>query len=198
MSGGRGHRCPGAPDTGVRVTTTYPSLYPKTQPLPGGARDADPSAPNPVLSGGSDLCFPKAFAEAQQRALRRELRSLNPNQAQQVLDELAGRMKASQVRNPIGYCAALVGRLQRGEFQPELGIKVAQQRQAERQRQGQLQESPNAREVTGHEAKDGIPKSIRTWLRHSPWTSHLPSTDGHHDINQPSAPAEENGAHGPD
>jgi len=197
VSGGIGHRCPGAPDTGVRVTTTYPCLYPKSQPLPGGVQNADPLAPNPGVSGSSDLYFPKTIAEAQRQALRRQLKNLNPNQAQQVLDELAGRMSSTQVRNPIGYCASLVARVQRGEFQPELGVEVARQRQAERQRQGQLREPQNAHEVTG-QAKAGVPEDVRAWLRRSRSSSRWPPTQGDHDINQTSAPADENGEHGPD
>jgi hypothetical protein len=99
-------------------------------------------------------------------------------------------MSSTHVRNPIGYCAALAARVQRGEFQPELGIEVAKERQAERQRQAELRESPDAQEVTGHKGKDGVPEGIRTWLRRSRSSSRLPPTHGDHDINQASAPAE--------
>ena len=58
---------------------------------------------------------------------------LNRAQAQEVLDELSGRMAIAQVRNPLRYCTTLIERMQRGEFLPELGLKVGDARQAERE-----------------------------------------------------------------
>lgn len=56
---------------------------------------------------------------------------LTDDQAQQVLDELSGRMAIAQVKNPLRYCATLIERMRRGEFLPELGLKVGEARQAE-------------------------------------------------------------------
>ena len=56
---------------------------------------------------------------------------LTDDQAQQVLDELSGRMAIAQVKNPLRYCATLIERMRRGEFLPELGLKVGDARQAE-------------------------------------------------------------------
>ena len=75
--------------------------------------------------GSGELCFPKTVSEAQCRELEKRVAGLTREVAQQVLDELAGRMAVEQVRNPIRYCAALVASVRRGEFQPELGVEVA-------------------------------------------------------------------------
>ena len=40
-------------------------------------------------------------------------------------------MAIAQVKNPLRYCATLIERMQRGEFLPELGLKVGDTRQAE-------------------------------------------------------------------
>jgi len=44
---------------------------------------------------------------SQQQALRHHLAGLSNEDAQRVLDELAGRMQLTAVNNPIRYCAAL-------------------------------------------------------------------------------------------
>src|SRR6476659_512987 len=89
---------------------------------------------------GGDLCFPNVVSKGQEHALKRQLMGLRPIDAQQVLDELAGRMRASQVRDPVRYCAGLVGRLKRGEFQPDLGVTVARYRDVQRQREEAIHE----------------------------------------------------------
>ncbi|HKE38868.1 MAG TPA: hypothetical protein VKG21_03435 [Casimicrobiaceae bacterium] len=40
-------------------------------------------------------------------------------------------MAIAQVKNPIRYCAALIGSMRRGEFSPELGLKVEDERRAQ-------------------------------------------------------------------
>ena len=85
--------------------------------------------------GGRELCFPKTVSEAQRQALEKQVAGLNHDNAQQVLDELAGCMASKQIHNPIRYCAALVARLRRGRFQPELCLQVADRRAAEQQRE---------------------------------------------------------------
>jgi hypothetical protein len=125
--GGRGHSCPGAPDTVVRVTTTYPCIYPDLL-LPDVAH-AHASAP--VGDGSGGLCFPEGLSRTQQEALRKMLAGVQKESAQQVLDELAGRMKATKVRNPIHYCAALVRRLKQGTFVADIGVRIAEERRRE-------------------------------------------------------------------
>ena len=129
VAGGSGQGCPGAPDTRVLVTTIEPSLEP---PLPPPAPDRTTGPCPPAGSGGGgDLLYPKNLTPRQRQALQDRLAALTENQAQQILDELSGRMAIAQVKNPLRYCATLIARMQRGEFLPELGLKVGDARQAE-------------------------------------------------------------------
>jgi hypothetical protein len=161
LSGGSGHGCPGAPDNAVRVTTTNPLYYP-TQPLQRGRDTIPPDVCS--RSDGSDLCFPKALSTAQRQALAQQLIGLSAGSAQQVLDELAGRMEATGVRNAVGYCARLVERLKRGEFQLEAGIAVARKRQADLRDGRMLSERRTATHMSADPALDRLPESMRLSL----------------------------------
>jgi hypothetical protein len=114
-------------DTGVVArTTTEPSIDPPLPPSIVGARQYEVAG-----GGGGDFIFPQGSNPAQCAALRARVTTLSGERAQQILDELAGRMQVSEVKNPIRYCATLVQRAQRGRFVPELALKIAEQRQAE-------------------------------------------------------------------
>jgi hypothetical protein len=143
----------------VRVTTTESSNKPSPPPQQGERREADRSMPR-----GGGLCFPKALTAAQCQALQETLASVDVDDAQQVLDELAGRMSVTRVNNPIRYGVALVGRLKRGEFAPELGLAIAESRAAERRREALLQR-PTATHPTSAEPKIGaLPDDLRAVL----------------------------------
>jgi hypothetical protein len=73
-------------------------------------------------------------------------------------------MNATHVRNPIGYFAALVVRIQRGDFTPELGVRVAEQRAAERQRQALIRDVACASSTAAHPAISALPQGIRSSL----------------------------------
>jgi hypothetical protein len=164
-SGGSGRRRPGALDATVRVTTTDPLVDP-TPPLPPHP-DAKQNAADPTTDGargGGDLCFPTTVSNAQRQALQARLGKLSRDQAQLVLDELAGRMNTTQVRNPIGYCAALVERIECGQFTLELGVRVAEQRAAERRRQGVIRDVAGAASDAAPAAVSGLPEDIRSAL----------------------------------
>jgi hypothetical protein len=133
MAEGGGHPCPGAPDTSVLGTITEPSLEPSLPPP-----SQQPAASHCERGGGGDLRYPKSLTPAQQHALRDRLSVLTHGHAQQILDELSGRSAISQVKNPVRYCSILIQRMQRGEFSPELGLNVAEARQAEVKRQAAL------------------------------------------------------------
>jgi hypothetical protein len=129
VAGGSGQGCPEAPDTRVLVTTIEPSLEPPLPPL-APDRTIGP-LPRVGSGGGGDLLYPKNLTPRQRQALQDRLAALTEDQAQQVLDELSGRMAIAQVKNPLRYCATLIARMQRGEFLPELGLKVGDTRQTE-------------------------------------------------------------------
>ena len=133
---GDGHGCPGTLVTGVLQTTTEPSLEPSLPPPPASRQTIGPRPPGG--GGGGDLIYPKGITPAQKQALQERLTVLNQDQAQQILDELSGRMAIEQVKNPVRYCAALIERMERGEFSLELGLKVGHARDAEVARQAEL------------------------------------------------------------
>lgn len=77
-------------------------------------------------SGG--LWFPETTSPEHRYAIERHVAAIPREQAQQVLDELAGRMEVSKVGDPVKYCAALVARQRNGQFRPKLGPEIARKR----------------------------------------------------------------------
>lgn len=158
---GGGHGCPGPLDTGVLVTTTEPSIEPS---LPPPAPDRTIGSCPPESrddGGGGDLFYPKTLTPAQRHALQDRLAVLTGDQAQQILDELSGRTAIAQVNNPIRYCAALIERMQRGEFLPELGPKVGDARQAEVARRGSLMRMEELSAIESRREPREIPIQFR-------------------------------------
>ena len=80
-----------------------------------------------IGSGGGDLIFPEQLLPDERAAARQLLRDC-ADQAQALLDELAGRLKARGVRSPLAYLRGLALRAARGRFVPELGLRIAAQR----------------------------------------------------------------------
>ena len=155
--GGPGPPCPGAPDTGVLVTTTEPSLEP-SQPPPS---ESDRTLTPDLGGGGGDYIYPKNLNPKQREALRDRLAGLTQDKAQQVLDELAGRMAITQVKNPVRYCASLIARTQRGEFLPELALEVAGARRVKDARHTTLQQPEARPAIAASSASTNLPVQIR-------------------------------------
>jgi len=128
-------------DNGVRVTTTYPLSFPTQQP-PAQRAPHRELRPHGGGNRGGDLCLPKGLTPAQRRGISDQLAHIDRTIAQQLVDELAGRMRATKVKNPVGYCAALVSRWKRGEFAPELAPAIAAERLAGRHQEGSLSAAP--------------------------------------------------------
>lgn len=132
---------PGAGD--VTRTTIESSAEPSSQPPPrdeaprGGSNDLAPG------DGGrcEPLIYPIALTSAHRTALDVVLQGLDRHVAQLLLDELAGRMAITEVRNPLRYCEVLLRRFLSGDFRPELGIGVVAQREARAAIQTRLAES---------------------------------------------------------
>ena len=118
----------GGADTGVRLPTTYPSVDPLPLPRQDAAPAANEAGAPEHTSDGGDWEFPKGLTEGQIEALRVVLGDVAETCGQQVLDELAGRLKVGQIDNPIRYCTALIRRAKRGEFSRELGIPIGEAR----------------------------------------------------------------------
>ena len=81
------------------------------------------------VGGGGPLIFPDQLSPVEREASESLLRAVDCVGAQQLLDELSGRMRAGGIRtSPLGYLRSLVDRYCRGEFSPELALRVAEDR----------------------------------------------------------------------
>jgi hypothetical protein len=158
LSRGPGHARPGPPDMDVRVPTTDPLVNPK--PPPQRTAEAKPDAAGPPIwdvLGGGELCFPESLSSAQRRAIAGHLLGLKTEDAQQVLDELAGQMERGKVHKPVGYCVALVEKLKRGQFAPEAGLPIAERRAAERLQEQVLRAQWTTAQATTTASRKAIP-----------------------------------------
>ena len=103
-------------DAGVTQTTNGTQQNHQTQP------------PQEPTCGQLVLVMPKAFSLPEQKEALDRLKSFSRERAQLILDELAARMKAETIRNPLGYLGALIKRERNGAFQPELAHQHARDR----------------------------------------------------------------------
>ena len=121
-------------DTGVTLIVIEPPKEP-TPPLP--RRPTMESTANDAAAkqgtergGGGELIFPKALSPREVRFAREKLAALPSPLAQDILDELAGRLATHRIRgSPLSYLRALIARAQGGTFTPEVGVRVAQSRE---------------------------------------------------------------------
>jgi hypothetical protein len=143
-----------------------PTIYPLSNPRPplqAGPGEAGNDARSDA-GGGRDWQFPEGLSAGQIDVLRGVLTELRRSQVQPVLDELAGRMKIARITNPIRYCAALVERIKRGQFTPELGIRIAERRAAERQYSEQRNARSNVDRATLEATMHRLPDDLRASL----------------------------------
>jgi len=113
------------------------------------------------IGGGGEFVYPMDLTPRQRQALHDRLAVLTQDQAQQVLDELSGRMAIAQVKNPVRYCATLIEGVQRGKFLPELGLKVADARHAEVERRAARAESALASATESRPPQRDLPVKLR-------------------------------------
>lgn len=66
--------------------------------------------------------FPEGLSPLERAEAEKKLLNLDDRAGQQVLDELAARMRAETVRNPLGYLSCLIKRAENGTFTPELAF----------------------------------------------------------------------------
>jgi hypothetical protein len=87
------------------------------------------SPPDTSACGGGELIFPEQMLLDERQAARLLLRRCG-DQAQCLLDELAGRLQVRGVRvSPVAYLRGLIARAAAGSFVPELGPRVAAERE---------------------------------------------------------------------
>lgn len=124
------HRCQGAPDRAVTPRTTTRTLI-ESPPLPSVGVHAD------KRGGGfhqNPWWFPQQLSEDEQRVAEQLLRPFPERLAQQLLDELSGRLAGNEIRHsPLAYLRGLVKRARAGEFTPEVALQVEKARERRRQ-----------------------------------------------------------------
>lgn len=168
----QGPRTPVTTGVDMRVlrTTNYPLSNPPPPHHATPSREESTADPQAADRGGADFCFPKALSKVQERELRSHFARLSHDAAQQILDELAGRMNTTAVRNPLLYCMSLIDRLERGLFTPELGLQVARRREADRRHEAALR-APPAIPVNAGQTVNSLPDAMRATLERMRLTS---------------------------
>ncbi|WP_018158390.1 STY4528 family pathogenicity island replication protein [Thioalkalivibrio sp. ALE14] len=125
-------RARGGSSSLYKPTTTKPTSEVLEPP---GARDSEETA--------AELHYPESFGADHRKLADRCLQGLPADQAQQVLDEVAGairdRAQTDPIRNPLRYLSAVAKRARSGEFLPSYAVDAAERRrrkaeQAERER----------------------------------------------------------------
>ena len=98
------------------------------QPPQDSTREAKAPVQPSGGGGGDDLIFPDRMLPEERAAARLLLRQ-SGEQAQVLLDELAGRLQANGVRSsPVAYLRGLITRAAAGSFVAELATRIASER----------------------------------------------------------------------
>jgi hypothetical protein len=140
-----------------------PINYPLTSPP---LRQWEPSSETKIgqasdAPSGCDWEYLKNLSASQIEGLRGVIEGIDLCAMQQVLDELAGRLRAGGVTNPIGYCAALVDRVKRHQFAPQLGLRIADLRAARQQYRERLAAASTADPAASEGALGRLPDRLR-------------------------------------
>jgi hypothetical protein len=135
-----GQGCRGDPGMPVTSGTTNRTVIDPPQPAAGDEQRIDSA----VVESGSGhhlkLEYPKGLSPSERADAQRRLARLSPELAQQLLDELAARLKAGTIRvSPLVYLARLIKRANAGEFVPEAALRVADERERRRRNEAYLQ-----------------------------------------------------------
>ncbi len=150
-------RQPSAGDTSVTPGTTREPSRKSPRPQRQACGTVAPVAGTVPGRGGGQvtgLVFPKGLSEAERSSARRQLASFPEALAQQLLDELAGRMAAGAIQvAPLAYLRGLAGRARQGRFTPELALRVSDQRKRRQQAEAALRRV-EAAPVTAQPAVD--------------------------------------------
>lgn len=136
-----GQRCRGNSDIPVIPGTTKRIVIDPPLPGAGDERTMDSAT---VEGGGGYLLkleYPKGLSPSEHADAQRRLARLPPKLAQQLLDELAARLKAGTIRvSPLVYLAGLIRHANAGRFVPEAALRVADERERRHRNEAHLQE----------------------------------------------------------
>ena len=137
-----GQGCRGGPVVAVTPGTTNRIVIDPPQPAAGDVQPADPVAVESGSGHCSRLEYPKGLSPSERTDAQRRLARLPPELAQQLLDELAARLKAGTIRvSPLVYLAGLIKRASAGRFVPEAALHVADAREKRRRNEAYLEKS---------------------------------------------------------
>lgn len=135
-----GQGCRGNSDMPVIPGTTKRTVIDPPQPGAGDERTMDSAT---VEGGGGYLLkleYPKGLSPSERADAQRRLARLPPRLAQQLLDELAARLKAGTIRvSPLVYLAGLIRHANAGRFVPEAALRVADERERRHRNEAHLQ-----------------------------------------------------------
>ena len=125
-----GQGCEGPPDSGDIPGTTIGTH--KESPPPQSMATTVVVLSSVESSGGelSDLEYPKTLSAAEREEAGKKLAGLPADLAQQLLDELAARIRARVIKATLlAYLRGLITRARDGTFTPEGALQIAAHRQ---------------------------------------------------------------------
>jgi hypothetical protein len=123
------------------LTPTLKLVIDPPQPGVGDEQRTDPADAESGSGAHSRLEYPKGLSPSERADAQRRLTWLSPEIAQQLLDELAARLKAGTIRiSPLVYLAGLIKRANAGKFVPEAALHVADARQKRRRNEAYLKQ----------------------------------------------------------
>jgi hypothetical protein len=135
-----GQVCQGYPDVPVTPGTTNGIVIDPPQPGAGDEQRTDPADAGSGSGAHSKLEYPNGLAPSERADAQRRLARLPPELAQQLLDELAARLKAGTIRiSALVYLAGLIKRANAGKFVPEAALHVADAREKRRRNEAYMQ-----------------------------------------------------------
>jgi hypothetical protein len=101
--------------TSTKITTTTSTPLPSNSEKPLTAE----------RGSSNELIYPKELLPEEREEAVKILEEVG-EQAQQLLDELAGQLKAKEIKNPLGYLRGLIAKAKEGKFSATAGIKVGE------------------------------------------------------------------------
>ncbi len=141
-----GHVRQGPPDTGVSPRTAKGTVKESPQPPKPNTNPVDFESAESGCGELSVLEYPKGLSAGERGEVRKKLAGFPTDLAQQLLDEVAGRMAAGAIRvTPLAYLRGLIKKAHAGEFTPEVALRVAETRTRRRHAETALQRVESVR-----------------------------------------------------
>jgi len=115
----------------------------------------DPTHSRATGEDDHELVYPCGLTTAEREEAKRLQAGLPVELAQRILDELAGRLEAKAIHaTPLGYLRGLVKRAHEGTFEPEMAVRVAEQRRQRQQTEITLRQAEVRRKEALQQAAD--------------------------------------------